>query len=126
MSYLRGCAAVRTAGQFIVLSCLSTDIWNQGGHNLFSLGELEIQIRFQTRCWSRLQIVLQSVCNFFCVSIYMYRISLVFIFQPFLTYPFHSVLHRFVSTAVTENVCGISGFIAVILDESNMLLSSCF
>ena len=37
MSYLCGCAAVGTAGQFNVISCLSTDIWNQSGHNLFSL-----------------------------------------------------------------------------------------
>ena len=83
-------------------------------------------MRFQTRFWSRLQIVLQSVCHFFCVSIYMYRLSLVFMFQPLLTYYAHSVLHRFVSTAVTENMFGISGFIAVILDELNTLLTSGF
>lgn len=64
--------------------------------------------------------------NFFCVSICMCRLSSVFMFQPLLTYSVHCVLQRFVSTDLNENMCGISGFIAVILYESNMLLTSCF
>jgi len=48
------------------------------------------------------------------------------VFQPLLTYSAHSVLHRFVSVAVTEKMSGISGFIALILDESNICLHLAF
>ena len=125
LSYLRGCAAVRAAGQFIVLSCLSTDIWNHSEHNLFSFTQ-KFKCDFRRAVGVAYRLFFSQFVNFFCVSICMCRLSSVFMFQPLLTYSVHCVLHRFVSTALNENMCGISGFIAGILYESDMLLTSCF